>query len=430
MALRQLLMVPILIHAWGVEYYGNWLVLSAIPSFMAMSNLGLGSSAAAKIATRPVAQRTDNAKTFISAIAGISVVFIVLVTIIACWATFKGQELAGIPYGFWILISLLVPNFVKMASQPLQGWWNSIGKAHTGMHLTQILVGVEILLYFTIPIAGGRALAVTVSSAVWALVWALGYYVILKRRKCPLLEVVPVDIVEIKNLMGKGVGYQLSPLWQALLFQGSIVLAKALFGAPGAAVWGSLRIINRIGNQTLELVSQSCGPEFQRNASHDRLAQNRILYSKSLLISLGIAIIIAGSLFAFGGEIFNIWTQGKMVAPKEVWHVLPLSLIPFSVWWISGEYQRALNFPWFLNIVGCIAAGVSLLVAWMWAKVCDASVVAMCVGAVAFDSLMALAIIRSTADKLQVTVSQMTRDVFSVLKRACRRIRPQVQLRQ
>src|SRR5690606_26689776 len=36
----QLLSVPVLISAWGVEQYGVWLLISAIPAYLALADLG------------------------------------------------------------------------------------------------------------------------------------------------------------------------------------------------------------------------------------------------------------------------------------------------------------------------------------------------------------------------------------------------------
>ncbi len=42
----QLLSVPLFIQAWGVELYGEWLTLSTIPSYFAMSDIGFANVAA------------------------------------------------------------------------------------------------------------------------------------------------------------------------------------------------------------------------------------------------------------------------------------------------------------------------------------------------------------------------------------------------
>jgi hypothetical protein len=36
----QILLVPILLHGWGIERYGVWLLLSSIPTYLTFSDFG------------------------------------------------------------------------------------------------------------------------------------------------------------------------------------------------------------------------------------------------------------------------------------------------------------------------------------------------------------------------------------------------------
>ena len=53
----QITIVPLLIYAWGLELYGEWLILSAIPAFLTMSDIGF--SAAAQTEMTMAAGRGD-----------------------------------------------------------------------------------------------------------------------------------------------------------------------------------------------------------------------------------------------------------------------------------------------------------------------------------------------------------------------------------
>ena len=48
----QLVGVPILLHAWGTQLYGEWLLLSAIPAYLSMTDLGFSQSAANDMTAR------------------------------------------------------------------------------------------------------------------------------------------------------------------------------------------------------------------------------------------------------------------------------------------------------------------------------------------------------------------------------------------
>ncbi len=43
--IMQLVGVPVFLHFWSVPLYGNWIVVSAIPSYLSFSSVGFGSVA-------------------------------------------------------------------------------------------------------------------------------------------------------------------------------------------------------------------------------------------------------------------------------------------------------------------------------------------------------------------------------------------------
>src|ERR1700719_3609809 len=54
-SLIQLGSVPLLLHAWGAAKYGDWLLLSAIPSYLTLSDLGFGDSSGSDMSMRVAA---------------------------------------------------------------------------------------------------------------------------------------------------------------------------------------------------------------------------------------------------------------------------------------------------------------------------------------------------------------------------------------
>src|ERR1700722_13658547 len=44
-AFVQLVTVPVFLRVWGAERYGEWILLSAIPSYLSMTDMGFGNAA-------------------------------------------------------------------------------------------------------------------------------------------------------------------------------------------------------------------------------------------------------------------------------------------------------------------------------------------------------------------------------------------------
>ena len=151
-------------------------------------------------------------------------------------------------------------------------------------------------------------------------------------------------------LLRTGIGHQLSPLWQAILFQGSLILADALLGPTSTALWGTLRIVSRSGNQVLELVTLSFGPEFQLALGKGQMNKVRDLHGVGMVVSLFLAVTMGLVVVGIGPFFFKIWTRNVFQVPMVLWVILALGLVPCALWGNSGEVQRLNNQPWALNV--------------------------------------------------------------------------------
>lgn len=414
MAVRQLCLVPVLLKTWGVDYYGSWLVLSSIPSFLAMSNLGLGTSASARIAIRSGDDLdSENRLTLWTAWSFIISIYLILVAIIGGLNVARQETFNIIPFGVLVIVFLVSSLFVRMCAQPIHGWWASRGMASKSIQYNNVYSIGDLVIYMMVPFLGGKAYHLTACSLIWSSVWLISYVYYSYSAGCPLFRPRRPRVAEAKVLLSKGLGHQLSPLWQGMLFQGSIILANTLLGPAGAALWGSLRVINRAGNQLLELVSQTVGPEFQRNKSSGDLEANKLLHARSILISLILSAGVCVTLMIAGPFVFGLWTHHQFTVPTAVWFIVPLALLPFSLWWVSGEYQRAVNQPWKLNVVGTIASLCSLLVTYALGGL---GIIGMCLGALVFEIVMAATIFPMTLTLLEDSKKSFVEKVGSDIK--------------
>src|SRR5216684_7073450 len=60
-AIVQIVSVPVFLHFWGVKLYGEWLILSAIPTYLMLSDMGFGSVAGNDMTMRVAAGDREGA---------------------------------------------------------------------------------------------------------------------------------------------------------------------------------------------------------------------------------------------------------------------------------------------------------------------------------------------------------------------------------
>jgi O-antigen/teichoic acid export membrane protein len=411
-AIRQIVAVPILIKCWGVEYYGQWLVLSAIPTFLSMSNLGLGTSAAVSMAMKVAAKEDEQAATILATVW--TLLLAVLVIVLggaAIYTNVVGFGADALPDASMVLLVMIATLLLRMIATPLTGWWNGKGEAPRNVFLWNFFTIGETLLLLVIPMVGGFALMVVTLTLGWLILWFVFYLYRTAKAGCNLWKLPGFKVNRAAGgmLLTTGMGHQLSPLWQAIYFQGSILLSSALFGPVGAAAWGAARVFTRAGNQLLDVVSQSLGVEFQKSFGTGDIRACRTLHALGLLVSVGFSATACAALLFPGKWIFDVWTHRKFDIPWPMWTCLCLSLLPFAFWQLSGEVQRSANKPWAMNVWGIVASLLSLLVMWMGKGL---GLTGLAIGALAFESLMALFILPTSAALL----GQKLPELFASMK--------------
>src|SRR5271154_7624064 len=95
----QLGSVPLLLHAWGATKYGEWLLLSAVPSYLTLSDLGFGDASGSDMCMRVASNDKEGAlETFQSSwvlVTLVSFVALALVSVISCL----------VPWQLWLNVS-------------------------------------------------------------------------------------------------------------------------------------------------------------------------------------------------------------------------------------------------------------------------------------------------------------------------------------
>lgn len=410
MAIRQIVMVPLLIRLWGADCYGEWLTLSAIPSFLAMSNLGLGTAASIQIGIETASGEKQQAwSLFVStSVLMLTVFSLLFVGFVSTLLLFPGivGNFENLEFPTATVFCLAATTLLKSLAPTWGGWWVGVGKPSIANHWGNFNSFVELLICVLVVLIGGHAHQLAVALLAWNFVWLTAYSVsclkMIHEKNGKLLRFEPQWLRTV-GLLRTGLGHQLSPLWQAILFQGSILLAAGMLGPAGAALWGAIRIMVRSGCQVLELVSQSLGPEFQIASGNGDSKRLRKLHSVGLTTSVTISLIGFVLLMTAGPYIFALWTDNQFQVGILAWFTMTLSLVPFSMWWISGELHRSTNSPWFVNVCG---VSISLIALGIMYCCSEAGIIGFCLGALLFDVLMAAFILKRTLKLLRTNLRQ------------------------
>jgi len=235
--LQQFLLLPVFLAKWGVEYYGAWLIISALPATLSCANLGLGSASS----TRAILAlgRGDVALANKGVLSASAILFLIYIPLTIVFFFIPADSILikntnCLSHVSIILGFLMASAGVNSLAGPFEGYWVARGMAARQIWIQS---GFQLLNYLAIAFTvflGGSGVHVAFIQFIITSIGTISFIYL----SCKLVSWEDwelLDIVSARALMKDGIGFQLSSVWQAIYFQGSIFLANFFLGASGVA---------------------------------------------------------------------------------------------------------------------------------------------------------------------------------------------------
>ena len=410
----QLAGVPILLHAWGAQLYGEWLILAAIPAYLSMTDLGFSQSAGNDMTARMA--RGDEAGT-LAVFQSLSVLVYgvaiagLLISAIALWVLplqnwFHFQQL-GTAEVRWILWLLAAEVLIKLADGVNHAGFRSHGDypLHVGIYFTTMLVQMQVVWAFALSgygplaaaaaFAGIRALA-TPCSAVW----------LLRRHRDLHLGFEHARRAELKRLAKPALANLSMPLAMALNIQGMVLVVGAILGPLAVVVFSTLRTLTRIALQAVWQVAHAFEPELASAwGSGDRVLL-RHLYLSAQRSGFWLAFVAAIALWFVSPWFLAVWTHSKVAMNQPLFSWLLLSAVASVLWYCALNLLKAGNVHLRATLWYALSAAASVMLAIVLLRithrVADAGLALLLT-----DALMASYLLRSAARVLGTSVRDL-----------------------
>ncbi len=367
----QIALVPLFLSSWGQIYYGQWLVLSAVPAYLALSDVGISNALGNQFSICVERGEHVHAQDLMGAVWRFQTWFSLALTLLVglAVATFPVQswlKCTAVGHGEFRTVLLLLTVYSLL---PLQiGTFSGIYRAAHAFpkylllqgHMRILeLFGTTILLCSKAPMLWLAALLV-----VLRIIW-LCIVNIQARRLLPDLALNwgAGTWTNFSSLLPIGAGFFAFPIGNALINQG-MTLAVNNAGGPGAVVTLSVcRQVGRIYLQISSILFTSLHPEL--TTAYAQLARGRMqsLQAGAFLLSLWVGTLFSIGAFVLGGVVVQIWTGMGSIAGTLV-GVFAIEAVTAALG------NLALVVPWATSRLGSlpfvylIAQLMSLIVSW------------------------------------------------------------------
>lgn len=416
----QLIPVPLLIHAWGAAKYGDWLLLSAIPSSLALSDLGFGDASGSDMTMRVAAGDREGAlRTFQSSWALLTVVSLVLVL---C----AGMLVWRIPWQKFLHLSslssqsaavaiFLMATYTVMSQQMsvIESGFRCDGNFATGTVWLVTVRVAEAALASTVGIISQNLILVALT---YLSVKALGtlMYALLLRHKSPWLKVGirHARISAIRELAAPAVGFTAFPISYALSIQGFPVVIGALLGPVAVTAFSTLRTLTRVNFQMMTTIGWSIWPELSSAFGAGDLSLARRLHRRACQAAFGVAIAGGIALWILGPFIYRLWIRNKVAFDAHCFHILLVVTFANCLWFVSSIVLMSTNTHHRLAWAYATLAATSLLLARLLIPQLGLSGAAWALALP--DGLMIYLVMRTSLGKLEDNFVDFFRSFFSL----------------
>jgi O-antigen/teichoic acid export membrane protein len=367
--LIQVASVPAYLTSFGAAVYGEWLVLSAIPLYLSLGDLGFASVAATQ-ATREfaigeVARARCTMRSAWLAVTCLSVVLFGLAGLLLELVPIELLPIHAIPSSDARSILLLLVGYTLTTVQSsfVEGCFRAGGRFPLGTVIASLLRLAEFVaagvtaLWTHSPVAAALALLG---------VRALGQvaYALLLRRHVPRLTLGyrAANFPQIRALAVPALAYLPFPLGNALAIQGMVVVTAGELGAGAVVTLNALRVMAMLLRHTATTVHHGVFPEVTAAIARSEGDRARRLVNTSLAASLLAAGLCGVVLVAGGGTILDIWTGGRIQASPALILAMAATILADLPWLAWSMFLLARNEHQLLSVLyagSCLLAVVT-----------------------------------------------------------------------
>jgi O-antigen/teichoic acid export membrane protein len=369
---EQLFLIPFFIKYWGAGYYGEWLTLTVVPAFLALSDFGFGSAAANTFLLQYAAgdkqSAANTSKTGVTVLTYLilaAILLSALIVIILNYFNVFDKSLIDAKDAMWAVIILLTSKIIGFYQQIFEAYFRAARRASLSINLITIISIINIISGMLVLLFGGKVVAYSLVSLGVSLILYPMYVFIAKRALALHKEFKGhYSKSEVKTLTHVGFGYFLAPIWQAIYFQGCTFVVRLVLGPIAVTIFNTVRTVIRSSSQAFAMIIIATYPDFQFEMGAGNFKKARKIFLGVLGINIIIAVIFILGLGLFGDKLYSIWTHKALVVPYSVWLVFIVSIIFYALWFTFSFIFEALNKPYTYTLASLICAIISVCLSW------------------------------------------------------------------
>ena len=422
----QVVSVPVFLHFWGARLYGEWLILSAIPSYLALSDIGFGSVAGNDMTMCVAAGRREAAlETFQSTWALISGLSLALMGLVCAgawfvpWTSWMKLNAVGNHGAALIMVVFSAYVLISLQNGTLDSAFRCDGNYAFGtMCLNMVRLGETIL--GTVAVAcGGRPLHVAIT---YLCARCLGSAVLMLvlRRKSPWIRygTAHANLSSIRRLAAPAFAFMAFPAGNAVSLQGFTLVIGVVLGPVAVVAFSTMRTLSRVGVQVLTIVRHTILPEISFALGAGEVALARTIHRRACQLALILSLACTLALAIAGPYIYGSWIRHAVTFDPLTFDLLLIVMLANSLWSTSSAVPLASNQHEKIAVAYMTGTLLSLGVAWISMRrfgPAGAAAALLCIDAAMFWLVLRIALSQLSDTPGEFAVSMLSIPKFGTL---------------
>jgi O-antigen/teichoic acid export membrane protein len=371
--LVQLVNVPFMLRVWGPHLYGEWILISTIPAYLLLTDLGFGNVAGSDMTMRVNASDREGAiETFqstsilvlsISALLGAVLclcIYVLPLYRILHLSSMTPREMKS------ALLVLCVNCLVILQWSVILSAYRCAGEYARGMlfvNLIRIVEGISFLALLFVHAGPVQLSLLMLGISIIGTVWL----VVAQRRLVPWLPYGTdrASWERVRSMARPAFAFMAFPAGSAINLQGTTLVIGMVLGPLAVATFNPMRTLSRAVFQLTDAVKNSVWPELSAAYGQGNWPLARRLHRASCQVSILLALLASIVLVLFGPQLFERWTRGRVSVDVPMFYILLAAVLANSGWNASSTVPLAANRHQRLAATYLVCTAGSLLLCWV-----------------------------------------------------------------
>jgi len=350
-SLIQFIQIPVFLHFWVTPLYGEWMIVSSIPSYLSFTNSGFGTVAGNEMTMMVARDDRDGAlRVFQSCwwfIAIICVASIVLLS--GALYYLPAAKLLHLTHisetdTKWIIFYLGVSVLFGQLEQLVQSAYRSVGRYPYGAFLRTLF---SLLAFISILVAVVLGCGARVAALVYAITNVIATVIMcfLVRRDIPWLKYGwrHASFAEIRKLARPAIAFMGFPMGNALSLNGSLLAVGYALGPVAVVVFSVARTVSRVALQMVQMVNSTFEPEMSIAYGAGNYDLVRTLLRRACQLALIVAVAVVLVMLTVGPWFLTHWTSGHIPPSRPLLTILLVVVVFYALWSTSAMLMTSTN---------------------------------------------------------------------------------------